>query len=111
MILNFEELDRKVEKILNILAIKGFSYEIFSNQRINIIDNRVTCAEKRNVGVIVVKKSGQVTFRIYGYRKRVTFKAMFGKNEVIFKPNASLTDVGSVVRAMIKKYEDINKKL
>ena len=33
MILNFEELDRKVEKILNILAIKGFSYEIFSNQR------------------------------------------------------------------------------
>lgn len=111
MILNYQELDKKVEKILDVLFKLGYSYEIFSNQRINIIDNNVTFAEKRNIGVIVLQKSGHVSIRIYGHNKRITFKKLFGKNEIIFKPNQSLTEIGMIVRKLIKKYEDVNKKL
>jgi 2-hydroxy-3-keto-5-methylthiopentenyl-1-phosphate phosphatase len=111
MILNYQELDKKVEKILNVLFRLGFSYEIFSNQRINIIDNNVTFAEKGNIGVIVQKSTGHVSLRIYGHNKRVSFKRLFGKNEVIFKPGQSLADVGMITRKMLKKYEEVNKKL
>mgnify|MGYP003441787166 CR=1 FL=1 len=54
MIVNFKEVDKKIEKILNILVSKGFSYEIFSEKRFNIIDNNVNFAEKRNIGVNAV---------------------------------------------------------
>jgi len=111
MILNYQALDKKVEKILNVLFKLGFSFEIFSNQRINIIDNNVTFAEKRNIGVIVQKASGHVSIRIYGHKKRVSFKRLFGKNEIVFSPNQSLADVGMMTRKLMKKYEEVNKKL
>ena len=45
MIINFQELDKRLEKVLNVIVSLGFSYEMFSNQKINIIDNNVSFAE------------------------------------------------------------------
>ena len=111
MILNFQELDRRLEKILEVVTSMGFSYEIFSNQKINIIDNNVSFAEKRNIGVITLLGSGKLVVRVYGYRKRVTLKSRMGTNEITFTKNAKLPEVGSRTRALLKKYVSVDKSL
>lgn len=111
MIINFQELDKRLEKILNVLVSLGFSYEIFTNQKINIIDNNVSFAEKRNIGVITLLSSGKLTVRVYGYRKRVTLKYRMQLNEITFTKNAKLSEVGARTRALLKKYVTVNKTL
>ena len=111
MIVNFQELDKRLEKVLNVIVSMGFSYEMFSNQNTNIIDNNVSFAEKRNIGVITLLKSGKLTVRVYGYRKRVTLKYRMKSNEIVFTINAKLSDVGSRTRALLKKYITVNKTL
>lgn len=111
MIINFQELDKRLEKILQVLASMGFSYEIFTNQKINIIDNNVSFAEKRNIGVVTLLNSGKLTVRVYGYRKRVTLKYRMKTNEITFTKNAKLSEVSSRTRALLKKYVTVNKTL
>lgn len=111
MIINFQELDKRLEKILNVLVSLGFSYEIFTNQKINIIDNNVSFAEKRNIGVITLLSSGKLTVRVYGYRKRVTLKYRMRSNEITFTKNAKLSEVGARTRELLKKYVTVNKTL
>ena len=111
MIINFQELDKRLEKILNVLVSLGFSYEIFTNQKINIIDNNVSFAEKRNIGVITLLSSGKLTVRVYGYRKRVTLKYRMQSNEITFTKNAKLSEVGARTRTLLKKYVTVNKTL
>ncbi len=111
MIVNFQEVDKKVEKILDVLFKLGFSYEIFSPKRINIIDNNVQFAEKRNIGVITQYNDGKVSVRIYGYKNRQKLKQAMRSNEIVFSKNASLTDVGVNTRKLVRKYIDSNKLL
>lgn len=111
MIVNFQEVDKKVEKILNVLFKLGFSCEIFSPKRINIIDNNVQFAEKRNIGVVTQYNDGKVSVRIYGYRNRQKLKKAMRSNEVVFSKNASLADVGANTRKLVRKYIDSNKLL
>ena len=111
MIINFQELDKRLEKVLNVIVSLGFSYKMFSNQKINIIDNNVSFAEKRNIGVVTLLNSGKLTVRVYGYRKRVTLKYRMKSNEIVFTPNAKLSEVGSRTRELLKKYVTVNKTL
>lgn len=110
IVFNFAEVDKRIQKILNVVSILGFSFEIFSEKRINIIDNNVTFAEKRNVGVIS-KIGDKVSLKIYGYKKRTLLKNKMKVNEVIFKPNVSLTEVGAKTRALVKRYKDAEKSI
>lgn len=111
MIINFQELDKRLEKVLEVIASMGFSYEMFSNQKINIIDNNVSFAEKRNIGVITLLNSGKLTVRVYGYRKRVTLKYRMKSNEIVFTKNAKLPEVSSRTRELLKKYISVDKSL
>lgn len=101
MIYNYKEVDKRIQKILNVLSTLGLSFEMFSEKRIQIIDNNVTFAEKRNIGLITAI-GNKVSLKLYGYRKRNTVKAKMKTNEVVFGPNVSLTDVGSKTRALFK---------
>ena len=111
MIINFQELDKRLEKVLNVIVSLGFSYEIFSNQKINIIDNNVSFAEKRNIGVITLLNSGKLIVRVYGYQKRVTLKYRMRTNEIVFNANAKLSEVGARTRELLKEYITVNKSL
>ena len=105
MVLNYTEIDNRVQKILNVLTTLGFSFEVFSNKRIIIVDNNVTFAEKRNIGIITMS-GDKVSLRIYGHKCRGRIKSKMKTNEIIFKANASLTDVGSKTRALVRKFRD-----
>lgn len=103
MIYNYTEVDNRIVKILDVLSKLGFSFEMFSEKRIIIIDNNVTFAEKRNIGVIT-SKGTEVSLKIYGYKNRGKLKSKMKNNEVVFKQNVTLSDVSARTRALIKKY-------
>lgn len=105
MIVNFEEVDKKIERILNILTSLGYSYEIFSAKRYNIIDNNVSFAEKRNVGCLTMNNNGIISLRMYGYDKRVTLKREMHGNEVIFKQNTPMSEINASIRKLVRRYE------
>lgn len=111
MIVNFEEVDKRIEKILDVLVQLGYSYEIFSPKRFNIIDNNVSFAEKRNIGVITQYNDGKIGVKIYGYKNRQKLKTLMRSNEVVFKASTTLTEIGSSVRKLFRKYIESNKLL
>lgn len=104
MIVNFKEVDKKIEKILNILVSKGFSYEIFSEKRFNIIDNNVNFAEKRNIGVITQFNDGKISVRIYGHKNRHKLKDIMKVNEVIIKSSEGVSDASSKTTKLVNHY-------
>lgn len=111
MIVNFEEVDKRIEKILNVLTLLGFSYEIFSPKRFNIIDNNVSFAEKRNIGVITQYNDGKISVKIYGHKNRKKLKELMKSNEVVFKADATLTRVNQLTKQLFRKYIKSNKSL
>ena len=68
MIINFQELDKRLEKVLNVIVSLGFSYEMFSNQKINIIDNNVSFAEKPARGFKDFAERQKIYFLDYNAR-------------------------------------------
>lgn len=104
------EIDKRIQKIMNILYSYNLSFEVFSNNRIIIIDNNVSYATKRNIGVII-KSGSNVSLKIYGYTKRNKLKAKMRTNEVIFKQNETLGTVALKTHQLFKKYKDAENSL
>lgn len=109
---NFEELNKRIEKIVGIFEKQGFGCRFFSNTNIKIVDNSMKDSTSTGeVGSITMTKEGKITVKLTGATNKQRIKSIMHKTERVFGPNKLLLEVGAETRILIKNYKDAIKKI